>query len=171
MVKEIFYCFTVHKCIHDAPFYTTSSFCLFPPLFIIFYPVITISPRVQCTGERSNFAVDTRSFLEALKGESLEEALGGDSGYEGESYGGISGASRDPEVSAVTSVPPSSYDSVDDAPDDTDDESRDSRSSYASGSGRNNNNNRRFYEFCNDCYECMLMKINFHQIRILNDLS
>ena len=39
-----------------------------------------------------NFAVDTRSFLEALKGESIEDAMGSnadDAGYE-ESYGGYS---------------------------------------------------------------------------------
>jgi len=56
--------------------------------------------QVSC----SNFAVDTSSFSEALKGESIEEAMGGrDSSYE-ESYGGFStshGVSRDrePEVS------------------------------------------------------------------------
>lgn len=46
-----------------------------------------------------NFAVDTRSFLEALKGESIEDAMGSnvdDAGYE-ESYGGYALRDSDPQ--------------------------------------------------------------------------
>lgn len=66
--------------------------------------VIVTGILTEGSASQSNFAVDSRSFLEALKGESIEEAMGGagEASYE-ESYGGYS--SRDQEQEDNTTPP------------------------------------------------------------------